>query len=144
MRGSHADALKGGTADLLSILDRGDSRPWGFSYTDVKHPVKVDGAGDERLHNQDHQGEGHGLLTNADVVVDVLESIPNESYEGPVDKGVTGKEKEKYALNDRGVTQLFENPEFQVDETSREHVLLNPAAVHPSTTTLMFLHCLPK
>ncbi|KAF9513448.1 hypothetical protein BS47DRAFT_968739 [Hydnum rufescens UP504] len=96
MRASHAEALKGGTADLLSILDRGDSRPWGFSYTDVKHPVKVwYGDRDDRIGIGSIRwmeramkdctikiikGEGHGLLTNADVVVDVLESIAHESH----------------------------------------------------------------
>ena len=95
MSASHAEALKGGTADLLSILERGDSRPWGFSYTDIKHPVKIwYGDRDDRIGIGSIRwmeramrdctikiikGQGHGLLTNADVVVDVLESIAKEA-----------------------------------------------------------------
>ncbi|KAF9517402.1 hypothetical protein BS47DRAFT_1380511 [Hydnum rufescens UP504] len=81
MHASRAEALKGGTADQLSILDRGDSRPWGFSYTDVKPPVKVWCM--ERVMKyctiKITKGDGHGLLTSADVVVDILESVANES-----------------------------------------------------------------
>lgn len=94
MQASHAEALKGGTADLLSILERPDSRPWGFSYTDVKQHVKVwYGDRDERIGISSVKwmekamrdcevkiikGEDHGLLTNARVVVEVLESIAAE------------------------------------------------------------------
>ncbi|KAF9518008.1 hypothetical protein BS47DRAFT_1371205 [Hydnum rufescens UP504] len=55
--------------------------------------------------------------------------------DGSVDKRVAGKEKgkEKNVLNDPRFTELFENPEFQVDETSREYALLNPAAVGPAS-----------
>ncbi|KAF8338171.1 uncharacterized protein EI90DRAFT_3041930 [Cantharellus anzutake] len=90
---SHAEALKGGSADLMAILER-DSRPWGFSYTDVKQPVKVwygdrddrIGIGSVRWMERTMkdctlkvlEGEGHGLLTNADVVVEVLESVAKE------------------------------------------------------------------
>ncbi len=91
---SHAEALKGGSADLMAILERGDSRPWGFSYTDVNQPVKVwcgdrddrIGIGSVRWMERTMKdctlkilkGEGHGLLTNADVVVEVLESVAKE------------------------------------------------------------------
>jgi hypothetical protein len=94
MQASHAEALKGGTADLLSILERPDSRPWGFSYTDVKQHVKVwYGDRDERIGLSSVRwmeramkdcevkiikGEDHSLLTNAKVVVEVLESIAAE------------------------------------------------------------------
>lgn len=94
MQASHAEALKGGTADLLSILERPDSRPWGFSYTDVKQHVKVwYGDRDERIGISSVRwmervmrdcevkiikGEDHSLLTNAKVVVEVLESIAAE------------------------------------------------------------------
>lgn len=94
MQASHAEALKGGTADLLSILERPDSRPWGFSYTDVKQHVKVwYGDRDERIGISSVRwmeramrdcevkilkGEDHGLLTNAKVVVEVLESVAGE------------------------------------------------------------------
>ena len=91
---SHAEALKGGSADLMAILERGDSRPWGFSYTDVRRPVKVwygdrddrIGIGSVRWMERTMKdcklkilkGEGHSLLTNADVVVEVLESVARE------------------------------------------------------------------
>jgi hypothetical protein len=94
MQASHAEAFKGGTADLLSILERPDSRPWGFSYTDVKQHVKVwYGDRDERIGISSVRwmeramkdcevkiikGEDHSLLTNAKVVVEVLESIAAE------------------------------------------------------------------
>ena len=94
MRASHAEALKGGTQDLLAILERPGSRPWGFSYTDVRKHVKVwYGDKDERIgiasvrwmeakmkdcEVKIIKGEGHGLLTNAEVVVEVLESIAAE------------------------------------------------------------------
>jgi len=94
MQASHAEAFKGGTADLLSILERPDSRPWGFSYTDVKQHVKVwYGDRDERIGISSVRwmeramkdcevkiikGEDHSLLTNAKVVVEVMESIAAE------------------------------------------------------------------
>ena len=93
LRASHAESLKGGTADLLAILER-DSKPWGFSYADVRHPCKVwYGDRDEKItissvHWMERvmkdcslkivKGGGHGLMTNTDVVVEVLESIAKE------------------------------------------------------------------
>lgn len=94
MRASHAEALKGGSADLLSILERGECKPWGFSYTDLKRPVKVwYGDRDEKIgigsvrwmeRVMDDctlkivKGEGHSLMTNAHIVVEVLESVAKE------------------------------------------------------------------
>ncbi|KAG8955405.1 hypothetical protein FRC04_008756 [Tulasnella sp. 424] len=100
LRASHAESLKGGTADLLAILER-DSKPWGFSYADVKHPVKVwYGDRDEKIAISSVRwmervmrdctvtivkGANHNLMTNADVVVEVLESIAKEwSEDQPV------------------------------------------------------------
>ncbi|EJT99921.1 alpha/beta-hydrolase [Dacryopinax primogenitus] len=93
VRASHAESLKGGTADLLAILER-DSKPWGFSYTDVRHSVLVwYGEKDEKISINSVrwmeramtdckvklvQGAGHSLLTNAQVVVEALESIAKE------------------------------------------------------------------
>lgn len=37
--------------------------------------------------------------------------------------------KKQTLLNDPRFTQLFENPEFSVDEASREYALMNPSAV---------------
>ncbi|KAG8680193.1 hypothetical protein FRC11_002822, partial [Ceratobasidium sp. 423] len=99
LQASHAESLKGGTADLLSILER-DSKPWGFSYADVRQPVRVwygdrddkIGIGSVRWMERVMKscevrivkGAGHSLMTNAEVVVDVLESIAREWDEHPV------------------------------------------------------------
>lgn len=49
LRASHAESLRGGTSDLMVILER-TSKPWGFKYSDVKTPVKVwHGDKDERI-----------------------------------------------------------------------------------------------
>ncbi|KAG8745247.1 hypothetical protein FRC10_008420 [Ceratobasidium sp. 414] len=93
LQASHAESLKGGTADLLSILER-DSKPWGFSYADVRQPVRVwygdrddkIGVGSVRWMERVMRacevkivkGAGHSLMTNAEVVVEVLESIAQE------------------------------------------------------------------
>ncbi|QRV97550.1 hypothetical protein RhiJN_25569 [Ceratobasidium sp. AG-Ba] len=93
LQASHAESLKGGTADLLSILER-DSKPWGFSYADVRQPVRVwygdrddkIGIGSVRWMERVMKacdvkivkGAGHSLMTNAEVVVEVLESIARE------------------------------------------------------------------
>lgn len=93
LQASHAESLKGGTADLLSILER-DSKPWGFSYADVRQPVRVwygdrddkIGVGSVRWMERVMKscdvkivkGAGHSLMTNAEVVVEVLESIAQE------------------------------------------------------------------
>ncbi|KAE8243781.1 hypothetical protein A4X13_0g6951 [Tilletia indica] len=90
LRASHAESLKGGTADLMAILGR-TSRPWGFTYTDVEHRIKVwHGDRDERISLSSAQwmeqemkdcelivvkGAGHGLMTNVMVVMEALESI---------------------------------------------------------------------
>ncbi|KAL5639076.1 hypothetical protein ACGC1H_006558 [Rhizoctonia solani] len=93
LQASHAESLKGGTADLLSILER-DSKPWGFSYADVRQPVRVwygdrddkIGIGSVRWMERVMKscevrivkGAGHSLMTHAEVVVEVLESIAKE------------------------------------------------------------------
>ncbi|KAF8601719.1 alpha/beta-hydrolase [Ceratobasidium sp. AG-I] len=98
LQASHAESLKGGTADLLSILER-DSKPWGFSYADVRQPVRVwygdrddkIGVGSVRWMERVMKscevkivkGAGHSLMTNAEVVVEVLESIAREWDELP-------------------------------------------------------------
>jgi hypothetical protein len=97
LRASHKEAQKGISNDLLSILER-DSRPWGFSYADVKHPVKVwYGDRDEKIPETGIQwmervmvaceikvctGKDHGLMVCADVVVEVLESLQSQLREG--------------------------------------------------------------
>ncbi|KAK0552392.1 hypothetical protein OC846_002899 [Tilletia horrida] len=90
LRASHAEALRGGSADLMAILGR-SSRPWGFAYTDVVHPVKVwHGDRDERISLASAQwmeqelphcelivvkGANHSLMTNVTVVMEALESL---------------------------------------------------------------------
>lgn len=93
LRASHAESLKGGTADLLAILER-DSKPWGFSYADIKQPIKVwYGDRDEKIAVSSVRwmervmkdctlnivkGGNHNLMTNAEVVVEVLESVARD------------------------------------------------------------------
>ncbi|KIJ14591.1 hypothetical protein PAXINDRAFT_78867 [Paxillus involutus ATCC 200175] len=45
-----------------------------------------------------------------------------------VDEEDTAGEEQRTLLNDPRFTELFENPEFTVDETTREYALLNPSA----------------
>ena len=94
VRASHHEAQRGQTGDLLAILER-DSRPWGFSYADVRHQVKVwYGDKDEKIGEGAIRwmerimkdcaviickGQDHGLMANAAVVVEVLESIEREA-----------------------------------------------------------------
>lgn len=80
---SHAESLKGGTADLLTILDR----KLGFNYNQVTHAVRVwHGDRDERISLSSVKkleremrecrvtavaGAGHDLMSNADVMISV-------------------------------------------------------------------------
>lgn len=99
LRASHKEAQKGISNDLLSILER-DNRPWGFSYADVKHPVKLwYGSKDEKIPETGIRwmervmlacevkicaGKDHGLMVCADVVVEVLESLQSQLREGVI------------------------------------------------------------
>ncbi|PVG03300.1 hypothetical protein CPB86DRAFT_749534 [Serendipita vermifera] len=96
LRASHKEAQKGLANDLLSILER-DAKPWGFSYADVRHKVKVwYGDKDEKIGEagirwmerimKDCQvtickGKDHSLMTNASVVVEALESLQTDLRE---------------------------------------------------------------
>lgn len=92
LRASHAECSRGGsTTDLLVILGRASQRPWGFTYADVKHPVRVwHGEKDDRVsvssvlwmerEMSDCQltllkGAGHNLMTHPEAVIEALESI---------------------------------------------------------------------
>ncbi|ORY91721.1 hypothetical protein BCR35DRAFT_299010 [Leucosporidium creatinivorum] len=93
LRASYAESLRGGTSDLMVILER-TSKPWGFKYSDVERRVKVwHGDKDERISMSSVKGleeemrecrvkvvEGadHSLMTNGRVMIDVLESIAAE------------------------------------------------------------------
>lgn len=97
LRASHKEAQKGLANDLLSILER-DSKPWGFSYTDVRQKVKIwYGDKDEKIGESGIRwmervmkdcelkickGKDHSLMTCADVVVEALESLQEELKEG--------------------------------------------------------------
>lgn len=89
---SHAEASKGTHSDLLQILNH-DNRPWGFSYTDYPHKVRV-WYGDrdekiaenavrwmERTMGEDRcdvkvvKGADHALMYRSSVVVEVLECV---------------------------------------------------------------------
>ena len=90
LQASHAESTKGGAADLLCILGRTGGKAWGFSYTDVKCPVKIwHGDRDEKISMAGVEwmqrempklvdlkivkGAGHGLMTNVGVVIEALE-----------------------------------------------------------------------
>lgn len=100
LRASHAESLRGSTPDLLTILGThlssssssstsSKSKPWGFTFSDVPHPIKVwQGDKDERIglgsaHWLEREcahcelvvvkGAGHGLMTNSKVMLEVLE-----------------------------------------------------------------------
>lgn len=90
LRASHSESLRGGgTNDLLVILGRSSQKPWGFTYTDVTHPVLVwHGDKDERISMSSIlwmeremrqckvnliKGANHSLMTNVGVVIEALE-----------------------------------------------------------------------
>ncbi|KAL7008698.1 hypothetical protein EMMF5_001960 [Cystobasidiomycetes sp. EMM_F5] len=93
LRASHAESLKGGTSDLLAILER-TSKPTNFSYAEVQHGVRVwHGSNDDKISLQSVmslqgiirncqirivQGADHSLMTNVPVVVEALRSIADE------------------------------------------------------------------
>ncbi|KAF9229513.1 hypothetical protein BS17DRAFT_743665 [Gyrodon lividus] len=89
---SHAEASKGTHSDLLQILNH-DNRPWGFSYTDYPHKVRVwygdrdekiaenavrwmeRAMGEDRCHVKVVKGADHALMYKSSVVVEVLECV---------------------------------------------------------------------
>lgn len=89
---SHAEASRGTHADLLQILNH-SQKPWGFSYQDFPHNVRVwYGEKDEKIAEgamrwlektmrpgtcqvEIVKGAGHSLLYNGGVVVEALETL---------------------------------------------------------------------
>jgi hypothetical protein len=89
---SHAESSRGTHADLLQILNH-NQQPWGFSYGDFPHAVRVwYGEKDEKIAEgavkwmektmrpgtcevRIVKGAGHGLMYNGGVVVEALESL---------------------------------------------------------------------
>lgn len=93
MRASHAESLKGGTSDLLAILQK-TGKVLELSYSDISHPVRVwHGLKDDKISLQSvlsletlipHckvnviPGADHSLMTNVVVFVQVLQAIAGE------------------------------------------------------------------
>ncbi|GAA6009825.1 hypothetical protein JCM11491_000829 [Sporobolomyces phaffii] len=95
LRASHAESLSGSTSDLLVLLDRSNtSKASSLRYRDVEQRVRVwYGDRDDRISEssvrwlekemrdctiQVVKGADHNLMTNHQVVFDVLESISRE------------------------------------------------------------------
>lgn len=90
LRASHAESLRGGTSDLMAILER-NNKPPGFAYRDIERPVRVwHGLKDEKISLEGVlglertmrdckvnviPGADHSLMTNVPVIVQVLNSI---------------------------------------------------------------------
>jgi hypothetical protein len=97
LRASHKEAQKGVANDLFSILER-DSKPWGFSYSDVRQKVKIwYGDRDEKIGEPGIRwmervmkdceltickGRDHNLMTCSAVVVEALESLQADLRKG--------------------------------------------------------------
>ncbi|KAG0141141.1 hypothetical protein CROQUDRAFT_136302 [Cronartium quercuum f. sp. fusiforme G11] len=93
LRASYSESLKGGTSDLMQILER-NSKPWGFSYKDIYLPVKIwHGDRDDKINLSASKwmensmenclvyivkGADHSLMTNVNVMIEVFESIKND------------------------------------------------------------------
>lgn len=99
LRASYSESLRGGTSDLITILEK-NSKPWGFSYSEIDKPVKIwHGDKDERLSFKGSQwfldsiskpnvknrsdlflvkNGSHSLMTNVNVLYQVFESISDE------------------------------------------------------------------
>lgn len=93
---SHAESAKGTHTDLVQILNH-DRLPWGFSYSDYPHEVRVwYGDKDERIaesavrwlertmgpqrcHVNVVKGADHGLMYKSAVVIDVFEQVHDYS-----------------------------------------------------------------
>lgn len=94
LQASHAECEPGTTADLMSVVLGRDGRPWGFSYSDVQQPCKIWwGSEDDKISEKNMrwmeksmgaelkviQGQGHNLMTCAEVMVEVFESLAREA-----------------------------------------------------------------
>ncbi|KAA1110208.1 hypothetical protein PGT21_014258 [Puccinia graminis f. sp. tritici] len=99
LRASYSESLRGGTSDLITILEK-NSKPWGFSYAEIDKPVKIwHGDKDERLSFKGSQwfinsidklhvknqsslvivrDATHSLMTDVNVLYQVFESIADQ------------------------------------------------------------------
>lgn len=97
MQASHAESLSGTTADLLSVILGRDTKPWGFSFTDVKRACKIFwGTLDDKVSEKSMRwmersmdaelvtlkDEGHNLMSSRGVMYDVLDSLANDEMVG--------------------------------------------------------------
>ncbi|WFD43125.1 Small ribosomal subunit biogenesis [Malassezia psittaci] len=58
----------------------------------------------------------------------------NKELAERLEKGQTKHKEDKHLLEDERFKELFTNPEYQVDETSREYAMLNPSSA-PTTVS---------
>jgi len=94
MQASHAECEPGTTADLLSVVLGRDSRPSGFSYTNLNHPCRIWwGTDDDKISEKSMrwlektvgaelrivEGEGHNLMTCSGVMIDVFKSLAKDA-----------------------------------------------------------------
>jgi len=102
LRASHAEALQGGSSDLLAILGK-DSKDWGFSYTHISHPCQVwVGEMDDKIGQRGARWmeremkscrveilskEGHGLMTSAKTMVTVFNALQKDVLEWKINRG---------------------------------------------------------
>ncbi|PLW31312.1 hypothetical protein PCASD_13648 [Puccinia coronata f. sp. avenae] len=99
LRASYSESLRGGTSDLITILEKND-KPWGFTYGEISKPVKIwHGDKDERLSPKGSQwfinsitsdrvkhqsaliivhNATHSLMTDVNVLYQVFESIADQ------------------------------------------------------------------
>ena len=95
--------------------------------------VKVNRALAEKIHREEEKArkreerkkarQAQKGLDNADTTMEVDAGVEKDSGDEE-----DGGDKQTL-LTDARFTQLFENPEFAVDETTREYALMNPSAV---------------
>jgi hypothetical protein len=95
--------------------------------------VKVNRALAEKIHREEEKvrkreerkkaRQSQKGLDTADITMDVDAAVEKDGGDEEDDGD------KQTLLTDARFTQLFENPEFAVDETSREYALMNPSAV---------------
>ena len=99
LQASHAECEPGTTTELLSIVLQRPGLPWGFSYQDIIQPTLIQwGEEDDKVSEKSVrwmercmtkggaevkviEGEGHNLLTSAEVMCDVFQMIRREVKE---------------------------------------------------------------
>ena len=88
---------------------------------------KIHGAEEKEKRRQKKARNAQKDLQGVDAAMDIDETIEQHTIdEGP-------RNGKQTLLTDPRFKELFENPEFVVDETSREYALMNPSAVARKT-----------